>query len=380
MNILHVYKTYYPDPTGGLQEAIRQIALATKSEEVKIRIFCLSPSPSPKKMTFEEGEVYRYKSWASPSSCDIGLWESIKGFRECVKWADVIHYQFPWPFADALHFLISHKKPTIITYHSDVVEKGFMGIAYHWLMKKMLRSMDIVVATSPKYIESSKELQKYVPREKLKVIPLGIDENVYQKYSKKNLTNNILKKFDLEDDGYFLFIGVFRKYKGIDYLIEASKKSLLPVAIAGSGPLYKTYTEIAKSNDNVSFLGQISDSEKVALIEGCRGFILPSHLRSEAFGMVLVEASIFSKPLITCEIGTGTSFVNIDQETGFVISPKNSEELVLAMNKLASDRNLAEKMGANARARYEKNFSSQALGLSYFNLYKNLFEAYKTFR
>ena len=96
--------------------------------------------------------------------------------------------------------------------------------------------------------------------------------------------------------------------------------------------------------------------------------------------MVLVEASIFSKPLITCEIGTGTSFVNIDQETGFVISPKNSEELVLAMNKLASDRNLAEKMGANARARYEKNFSSQALGLSYFNLYKNLFEAYKTFR
>jgi rhamnosyl/mannosyltransferase len=375
MNILHVYKTYYPDPTGGLQEAIRQIALATKSETVNTRIFCLSPSPTPEKVTFEEGEVYRYKSWASPSSCDLGLWGSVKGFKENVMWADIVHYQFPWPFADVLHFLISHKKPTIITYESDVVEKGVLGSAYYWLMKKMLQSMDVVVATSPKYVESSKVLQTCVLPEKLRVIPLGIDESAYQKYSKENSKSEVLQNFDLDDDGYFLFIGVFRKYKGIDYLIEASKKSLLPVVIAGSGPLYKHYTELAKSYDNVSLLGQISDSEKVALIQGCRGFILPSHLRSEAFGMVLVEASIFSKPLITCEIGTGTSFVNLDQVTGFVTPPRSSEELALAMNKLANDGKLARKMGANARTRYERNFSNHALGLSYLNLYKELIES-----
>jgi rhamnosyl/mannosyltransferase len=207
------------------------------------------------------------------------------------------------------------------------------------------------------------------------VIPLGIDENVYQKYSKENSKSEILQRFDLEDDGYFLFIGVLRKYKGIDYLIEASKKSRLPIVIAGSGPLHKHYTELSKSHDNVSLLGQISDTEKVALIQGCRGFILPSHLRSEAFGMVLVEASIFAKPLITCEIGTGTSFVNLDQETGFVVPPKNPKELALAMNKLANDVELARKMGVNARNRYERNFSNHALGLSYLNLYKEVIKS-----
>jgi glycosyltransferase involved in cell wall biosynthesis len=375
MNILHVYKTYYPDPTGGLQEAIRQIALSTKSETVNVRIFCLSPSPMPSKVVFEEGEVYRYKSWASPGSCDLGFLESIKGFKECVMWADIVHYQFPWPFSDVLHFLIFHNKPTVLTYHSDVVEKGILGSVYYWLMKKMLQSMDVVVATSPKYVESSKVLQTCVFPEKLRVIPLGIDENVYQKYSKENSKSEILQRFDLEDDGYFLFIGVLRKYKGIDYLIEASKKSRLPIVIAGSGPLHKHYTELSKSHDNVSLLGQISDTEKVALIQGCRGFILPSHLRSEAFGMVLVEASIFAKPLITCEIGTGTSFVNLDQETGFVVPPKNPKELALAMNKLANDVELARKMGVNARNRYERNFSNHALGLSYLNLYKEVIKS-----
>ena len=372
MNILHVYKTYYPDPTGGLQEAIRQIALATKSETVNVRVFCLSPSPIPEKVTFEEGQVYRYKSWASPSSCDLGLLKSAKGFKENVIWADIVHYQFPWPFADVLHFLTFHNKPTILTYHSDVVEKGVLGSAYYWLMKKMLQSMDVVVATSPKYVESSRVLQTCVLPEKLRVIPLGIDESVYQKYSKENSKSEILQRFDLKDDGYFLFIGVLRKYKGLDYLIEASKKSCLPIVIAGGGPLQKHYAELSKSHDNISLLGQISDIEKVALIQGCRGFVLPSHLRSEAFGMVLVEASIFAKPLITCEIGTGTSFVNLDRETGFVVPPKNPEELALAMNKLANDVRLARKMGINARKRYESNFSSHALGLSYLNLYQEV--------
>lgn len=372
MNILHVYKTYYPDPTGGLQEAIRQIALATKSETVNVRVFCLSPSPTPNKVTFEEGQVYRYKSWTSPGSCDLGLLESIKGFKENIAWADIIHYQFPWPFADFLHFLTLCNKPTILTYHSDVVGKGFLGGLYYQLMKKMLQSMDMVVATSPKYVRSSKVLQTCVVPEKLRMVPLGIDENVYQEYSKKDSKNEILQHFDLKDDSYFLFIGVLRKYKGIEYLIEASKESHLPVVIAGSGPLYRHYVELSKTYDNIFLLGQISDAEKIALLQGCRGFILPSHLRSEAFGMVLVEASIFAKPLITCEIGTGTSFVNLDQNTGFVVPPKNPKELALAMNKLANDAALARNMGGNARNRYESKFSSHALGLSYLNLYEEL--------
>ena len=55
---------------------------------------------------------------------------------------------------------------------------------------------------------------------------------------------------------------------------------------------------------HVHLIGEISKSEKYTLMSNCFGFIFPSNQRSEAFGLSLLEASMFSKPLISCEIGT----------------------------------------------------------------------------
>jgi rhamnosyl/mannosyltransferase len=85
------------------------------------------------------------------------------------------------------------------------------------------------------------------------------------------------------------------------------------------------------------FAGQVSDAKKVALLKRCRALVLPSHLRSEAYGMVLVEAAMYGRPLISCEIGTGTSYVNAHEETGFVVEPESSTALALAMNTLLND-------------------------------------------
>lgn len=100
----------------------------------------------------------------------------------------------------------------------------------------------------------------------------------------------------------------------------------------------------------------MSDAEKVALIKGCIALVLPSHLRSEAFGMVLIEAAMFNKPMISCEIGTGTSFVNLHEETGFVIPPENPVELHRALLILLKNERLASDFGNAARLRYELYF------------------------
>jgi rhamnosyl/mannosyltransferase len=91
--------------------------------------------------------------------------------------------------------------------------------------------------------------------------------------------------------------------------------------------------------------------------------------------MVLVEAAMYGKPMICCEVGSGTSFVNQNQETGFVIRPENPGELSAAANKLLEDRHLASTMGIAARARYETYFSGKALGQAYVALYKKALEA-----
>ena len=146
--------------------------------------------------------------------------------------------------------------------------------------------------------------------------------------------------------------------------------------IAGSGPEGEALKAQAKSLglSNVIFAGQVTKAEKLALLKACRALVLPSHLRSEAFGMVLVEASMYGKPMISCEINTGTSFVNKHLKTGLVVPPGSPTDLVGAMNILLEDASVAEGFGHAARQRYEKNFSGPVLGEAYARLYREVIE------
>lgn len=371
MKVLNVYRNYYPDPPGGLQEAIRQVCLSTHKEGVKNTIFTLSKNPTPKILHRPEGTVVRERSWIEPASCDIGGFNAFKTFSALHQETDLTHYFFPWPFLDLLHAHSRQNRPTVLTYVSDVVRQRLLGSAYKPLMWKTLKSMDVIVANCPAYVETSPILSDPRIRSKVRVIPLGIDEHTYPKIGDSTifLDNNLN-----EDEPYFLFIGVFRYYKGLHTLIQAANGINAKIVIAGSGPeaqnIYKLCQELHVTN--VVFTGQVSDAQKVALLQGCYALILPSHLRSEAFGMVLVEAAMMGKPMISCEIGTGTSYVNIHGQTGLVIPPEDSAELHRAMKLLLADEGLQQQMGQGARARYELLFSGPALGKAYSQLYKEM--------
>jgi glycosyltransferase involved in cell wall biosynthesis len=376
MRILHIYRTYFPDQPGGIQEVIRQISLATKKYNVESRVFCLSPYPDSSVVKFEEADVYPSKSWFAPASCDIGFNQAIQQFRNQTKWADIIHYHFPWPYADFLHFLFNHNKTSLMTYHSDIVDKGVLGVIYAPLMRKMISSMKMIIATSPSYIISSTTLSEFKNKSRLSVIPLGINEKYFTQpiYDSKNIDIN--KRFKLIKDNFFLFVGVLRPYKGLEYLCQAAEFTSLPIVIAGDGSMLNQLKIKHSSKQNIKFLGRVTDTEKYALISGCRSLVLPSHLRSEAFGVVLIEAAMCGKPMITCEIGTGTSYVNSDKETGFVVPPMDPDALANVMNKLAVDDSLCDNMGKQARVRYEKLFSGDALGKAYNKVYNELYSTH----
>ncbi|HDR9024906.1 TPA: glycosyltransferase, partial [Burkholderia vietnamiensis] len=174
MNVVHVYRTYFPDPPGGLQEAIRQIAMATRRYGVDPRIFALSPTPEPACVERDEVLVVRARSWAAPASCDLGGIDALQRYRELVDWADVVHFHFPWPFADVLHLLGRTGKPAVMTYHSDIVRQKLLGAVYGPLMRRTLRAMAAVVATSPAYARTSPVLTSAVSARQLHTIPLGI--------------------------------------------------------------------------------------------------------------------------------------------------------------------------------------------------------------
>ena len=371
LSVLHIYRTYFPDPPGGLQEAIRQIALATGAQGVANTIFTLSPQPHPALLLRPEARVVRSRSWMAPASCDIGGVASFKAFERLTREVDVLHYLFPWPFADVLHAVTRPDKPVVLTYISDVVRQRWLGAAYAPLMWHTLRQARVIVANSPTYARTSPVLSHPDIRGKVRIIPLGIEESSYP----KDGDNAVFNRLGVEaDEPYFLFIGVLRYYKGVQFLVQAAKTLGAKVVIAGSGPEGANLQALAAKEGagNVVFAGQVSDTEKVALLKRCLALVLPSHLRSEAYGMVLLEASMFGRPLISCEIGTGTSYVNAHEETGFVVEPQSPAALALAMNTLLNDDALSARMGEAARSRYEKLFSGPALGRAYADLFREI--------
>jgi rhamnosyl/mannosyltransferase len=371
MKVLHVYRTYFPDGASGMAESIRQICSGSKNAGVESSVLALSPRPHPRFLDQREARVGRARSWGAPASCDLGGPDAFALFKQMASEVDVINYHFPWPFADLLNWAARPRTAKVMTWHSDIVRQKWLGRLYTPLMNRTLREMGAIVATSPTYAGTSPILSRKDIKPRVRIIPLGIDEHTLPAVADAGIFERLQIS---KDEPYFLFLGATRYYKGIHYLIEAAADVAAKVVIAGSGPELGELREYAARHPaaRVNLAGRVTDEEKVALLQSCLAFVLPSHVRSEAYGMVLVEASIYGRPMITCEIDSGTSYVNADGETGIVVEPRNPSALAKAMNLLLADRDAAEQFGAKARRRYEQLFTGRAMGEAYAGLYKEL--------
>ena len=367
MRILHVYRTYFPDTQGGLEEAIRQITIATHALGVENRLLFLSDSPHPETVTVDDAIGYRVKKHMEIASCSISL-TPMKTYRALTGWADVIHYHHPWPFQDALHVLSPPAVPAIVTYHSDIVRQRLFEKLYAPLRSAFFKRVDHIVATSPNYLRTSPVLARY--RDKTSVIPLGLCESSYQC---RGTDASDPVSTDLAP-GFFFFIGVHRYYKGLHVLLNAMQGAPYTLVIAGTGP--ETTRLKAQSRalglDNVVFTGQVTDAQKRELLDRASAFVLPSHKRSEAFGVSLLEGAMAGLPLICADLDTGTTYINHHEDTGLVTKPGCSQSLRDAMDTLHANPDLASRYGNNARKRFERLFRGEFAGQQYLSLYESL--------
>jgi rhamnosyl/mannosyltransferase len=367
VRVLHVFRTYLPDSKGGMQEVIRQICRSTSALGIKSRVFTPSPEPEPGVIDVDGTPVIRVKLNFEIASCGFCL-TGLGEFRRQVAWADVVHYHFPWPFADVMHFVTRVRKPTLLTYHADIIRQQGLLRLYGPLMHRFLDSVDRIICTSPVYRDSSPNLRRRL--DKVGVIPIGLCDASYPEVA-DDLLAQVRSEFG---EGFFLFVGMLRYYKGLHILLEAAQGRDFKVVIAGKGPLEQELKQQASALglDNVVFAGEVSDEIKVALLQLCRGVVFPSHSRAEAFGVTLLEGAMYGKPLISAETGSGTSHVNRQGETGYVVPPEDPAALADAMEKLHGDAGLAEQLGKGARARFESLFTAGAMGAQYADEYRRL--------
>jgi len=367
MRVLHFYKTYYPDSLGGIEQVIRQMCVGTGRLGVTNTVLSLSREKNLQPIEFQGHTVHRVPLdfELASNACSVA---ALGALARLAREADVVHYHFPWPFMDMAHFISRVRKPTVVSYHSDIVRQKNLLRLYQPLKHRFLRSVDAIVAASPNYLASSPVLARY--RDKTRVITYGLDQASYPQPDPARLAywrNRIGPKF-------FLFVGVLRYYKGLHVLLDAVAGLDYPVVIVGAGPEEAALKAQAArlGLKHVQFVGAVDDEDKVALLTLAYALSFPSHLRSEAFGVSLLEGAMYGKPMISCEIGTGTTFINIAGETGLVVPPEDAPALRAALRTLWDNPELARAMGARAARRFEQVFTSTQMAAGYMALYRDV--------
>jgi rhamnosyl/mannosyltransferase len=367
LRVLHFYKTYYPDSVGGIEQVIRQLAVGTTHLGARNVVLSLSRAKDLEPIQFEGHTVVRVPLDFEIASNGFSM-AALQALARLAAECDVVHYHFPWPFMDLAHFLARVNKPSIVTYHSDIVRQKLLLRLYQPLKQRFLRSVDAIVATSPNYMASSPVLERY--RDKTRIITYGLDKTTYPPPAAERLAywrDKVGTKF-------FLFVGVLRYYKGLHVLLDAVANTDYPVVIVGAGPIEEELKSHAARLGlaHVMFVGALDDADKVALLTLCYAMAFPSHLRSEAFGISLLEGAMFGKPMISSEIGTGTTYINIDNETGLVVPPDDAPAFGAAMRTLWENPALAATMGERAGLRYEELFTAERMAANYMALYREV--------
>ncbi|MEN2395007.1 glycosyltransferase family 4 protein [Pseudomonas halotolerans] len=369
MRVLHFYKTYLPDSMGGIEQVIFQLCDSSDRLGISNTVLTLSNDPAPAPIGIRQHTVHQARMDFQLASTGFS-YSVFKKFRELAAEADVINYHFPWPFMDLVHFCSAVKKPYVVTYHSDIIRQRLLLKLYRPLMRRFLNGADRIVVASPNYVHTSEVLKEY--RNKTQVITYGLNKASYPQPEAERIAQWKAKL----GERFFLFVGVMRYYKGLHILLDALKGVDYPVVIVGAGPLEKELHAQAQALGlrNLHFLGRLGDEDKVTLLELSYAIVFPSHLRSEAFGISLLEGAMFGKPMISSEIGTGTSYINIHNETGLVVPPSNPDAFREAMRTLWDNPILAKEMGGRAEDRYRQLFTSEEMGRKWVQLYEALLE------
>ena len=364
--ITHIFKTYFPDTQGGLEEAIRQIGKHSIANGYKVNVVSISKNPAERTIDGINCKSYRFSFGNDSMPISVPL---MLNFRQVIDETDIIQLHYPYPMGDFLSLIYNVKKPIIVTFHCEILGRPLIRAIYEPFARAILKRAAVIVPTSQNLINSTPLLQKF--NHKTKVINLWLDEHRFDII--KSVDNGFLKQVE-NYKNFALFVGVLRWYKGVDVLLDVAKKIKGNIVIVGKGPLREHIEKriVDDGISNVFLTGYMTDDQVAHLFKSCKFTVLPSISPAEAFGQVLLESSYYSKPMITTELGTGTSYVNKHNKTGFVVKPGSVEEMTEAMNCLFTDCERSKEFGDNSYKRLKENFTATVQGDKYIEIYNQL--------
>jgi len=356
MRILQVSKLY-PPTIGGVERIVQQIAEGL-NDKTDMQVLVCQEKGKGCDEVYEGVKVHRSGSLGVFLSMPLSF-SFMHNLRKLSKDADIIHFHMPFPLGDLAYFLSGYKGKVIIWWHMEIVRQKKAMAIYRPMMMKFLERADLIMVATEGHVKGSEVLQQF--KDKIVAIPFGLDDAFLEK-SLVAIEKEKVAATAATTATNFLFIGRLVYYKGCDVLLEAFAKMANKEAhltLVGGGPMKEELETMAKTygiEDRIHMLGSIPYNDLLQQIAECDVFVLPSSERTEAFGIVQIEAMAYGKPVINTNLPTGVPYVSLHEKTGLTVEPKDVKGLSDAMDRLANDADLREKFSISARKRVEDEY------------------------
>lgn len=384
--VLHISKYYYPF-LGGTEQVARDMVKALIGTGAQQKVICFNEDASDGQMSCVHGDTiadeidgvevircgYFLKAASQAVSSTYGR-ELRKIMDEFKPNIVILHY--PNPFVT--HYLMKYKGrdfKLLVYWHLDITKQKFLKHFFHGQNLALIKRADRILGATPKHVDES----AYTPHfgDKRCILPYMIDESNLQLTEEEIAEGKRIKgKYAGKTLGFF--IGRHVPYKGLIYLIKASKELVdadIHFLIAGSGELTESLQEEAKDDPKVEFLGRITDSARRSFLYACDIVCFPSITRNEGFGLALAEGMYFGHPAVTFTIpGSGVNFVSLDGVTGIECPNCDFKAYAAALKKLSEEAEMRKQLGAAARQRVLDNFTSESFKKNLISLISKLEE------
>lgn len=345
MKILQVNKLYSPW-RGGVEKVVEDISEGLVLKGYEVTVLACQPKGPRANEKINGVRVIRAGSFGMLQGMPISL-EFFSLFRKLSEEADIIHIHHPFPLATLVWLLLKPKAYLVISYHSDILRQRLAGFFFRPLLRKFLDEAKVIIVSSPNLQEDSLFLKPH--RQKTAIIPFGIDLEHFRLTPEIEKQERVIKqKFG---SPLILFVGRFVYYKGLEVLLRAVPRLDAALLLVGSGPLETKLRALAKelgASEKIHIISEVSDEDLPAYYHAADIFVLPSTEKTEAFGLVQLEAMACGKPVISTNLPTGVSFVNQHEKTGLLVPPGDIAALQAALGKLLRDANLRKLYGENA--------------------------------
>lgn len=364
MRVTHVYKDSYPPVYGGIEQHIHTLTHQLKPD------VCSEVLVSGKigANSDDEGVCRR----------TVGEWGRFQGaplsprlpgsLRTCKS--DLLHFHMPNPTGELSYLLSGSRVPAIATYHSDIVRQATALRFYLPFLHRFLQRLKWIIVATPYHISSSPILPEY--RAKCKIIPYGIDVRKFAgTQAVRDRASQLRERYGKR---LVLFVGKFRYYKGLEYLIRAMARIQGRLLLVGEGyeePQLRALADELGLGDRVVWLSHLERDDFLGTLHACDVFCLPSIERSEAFGIAQLEAQACGKPVVSTALGTGVEYVNLHERTGLVVPPRDVEALTAALDRLLTNDDERLLLGEAARLRVNSEFTRERMAADTLAVYRD---------